>query len=120
MRLWSFLAHGADVRDQADLGGTGLHWAAAGGHVSIVQLLIRRGAPLEEVNRWGGTVLEHAGWAFANGGPANDYLSVFEVLLAAGAKVGDGWLAWLEQQSGRLGAPETRLREVLRRYGAVT
>ncbi len=63
------LDHGADLRDQADMGATGLHWAAAGGHLSIVQLLIECGAPLEEINRWGGTVLEHVGWAFANGDP---------------------------------------------------
>lgn len=111
------LEHGADLRDQADMGGTGLHWAAAGGHLSLVQLLIRHGAPLEEVNRWGGTVLEHAGWAFANGDPARDYLPIFEALLAAGAKVQDGWLRWLERQSGRPADVQSRLAELLRRYG---
>jgi len=42
------LEHGADLRDQSDTGGTGLHWAAGGAHLSIAQLLIERGAPLEE------------------------------------------------------------------------
>jgi len=112
--------HGADLRDQADTGATGLHWAAAGGHLSIVRSLIERGAPLEEINRWGGTVLEHVGWAFTNGDPDIDYLPVFQELLEAGAKVQDGWLGWLQQQSGRLAGVEARLSELLRRYGAVT
>lgn len=114
------LKHGADLLDQADLGGTGLHWAAGGGHLSIVQLLLTHGARLEKVNRWGGTVLEHAGWAFANGVSGKDYLPVFEALLAAGAKVQDGWLAWLERHNGGTADDKARLAELLRRYGAVT
>jgi ankyrin repeat protein len=114
------LDHGADLRDQADTGGTGLHWAAGGGHLSIVRLLIRRRAPLEEINRWGGTVLEHVGWAFGNGNPDIDYLPIFEALLAAGAKVQDGWLAWLERQSARPADVKARLAELLHEYGAVT
>lgn len=114
------LDHGADLRDQAGMGGTGLHWAAGGAHLGIVQLLVERLAPLEEVNQWGGTVLEHAGWAFSNGDPGKDYLPIFETLLAGGAKVQDGWLAWLERQSGRPPGTKARIAEVLRRYGAVT
>ncbi len=45
-----------------------------------------------------------------------DYLPVFEALLAAGARVQDGWLAWLERQSGR--PPASRL--ALRNYYADT
>ncbi len=84
------LDHGAVLRDQAETGATGLHWAAGGAHLGIVQLLIQRGAPLEELNRWGGSVLEHARWACANGDRATDYRPIFEALLAAGAKVKDG------------------------------
>jgi len=114
------LEHGADLSDQSGMGGTGLHWAAGGAHVSIVQLLIERGAPLEELNQWGGTVLQHVGWALANGDPAGDYLSVFEALLAAGAKLQDGWLEWLERQNRPSAAAKARISEVLRRYGAMT
>jgi hypothetical protein len=114
------LKHGADLRDQSDTGATGLHWAAGGAHLSIVQLLIERGAPLEKLNQWGGTVLEHAGWAFANGDPDRDYLPAFQALLAAGAKLQDGWLAWLKGQSGRSAATKARILRVLRKYGAMT
>ena len=51
------LEHGADFRNAANTGATGLHWAAGGGHLGIVRRLLDLGSPLEEVNRWGGTVL---------------------------------------------------------------
>jgi len=113
------LDHGADLRDQANTGATGLHWAAAGAHLTSVQLSIQRGAPLEEINQWGGTVLEQAGWGFANDDSDRDYVPVFEALLAAGAKVQDGWLAWLERQSAPPALSKARIAELLRRYGAV-
>lgn len=114
------LERGADLSGQSDLGGTGLHWAAGGGHLGIVQLLLARGALLEEINKWGGTVLEQAGWGFANADAEIDFVPIFETLLAAGAKVQDGWLAWLERQSGRPAESKARIAEVLRRYGAVS
>ena len=114
------LQHGADLRDQANMGATGLHWAVGSGHFSIIELLLKRGAPLEEINKWGGTVLEHGGWAFVNGDPDIDFVSIFEMLLAAGARIQDGWLAWLNKQEGRPAATKARIAEVLRRYGAVT
>ena len=114
------LDRGADLSHQASVDATALHWAAAGGHLGIVHLLIERGAPLEAINRWGGTVLEQAGWAFANGDPDKDYVPIFDALLAAGAKLQDGWLAWLQQQSGRQENAKARLAEVLRRHGALS
>ncbi|MDP9172020.1 MAG: ankyrin repeat domain-containing protein, partial [Acidobacteriota bacterium] len=82
------LDHGADLRDPADLGATGLHWAA-GAHLNIVRLLLQRGAPLEVTNKWGGTVLEHAVWASVNTASGVDYVPIFQALLAAGARVDD-------------------------------
>jgi len=102
------LARGADLRDQAGTNGTALHWAVISGDVAMIKLLLNHGASLEELNAYGGTALGQAGWSFVNGNPQVDYVPVFELLLAAGAKIEDGWLSWLDRQEGRIA-------EVLRR-----
>jgi ankyrin repeat protein len=112
------LDRGADLRDQAGTRESALHWAVVGGQISILNLLLERGAPLEERNAYGGTPLEQAGWSFVNGDSRIDYVPVFETLLAAGAKIEEGWLGWLEQQNMRPEAERSRLRELFRRYGA--
>lgn len=112
------LEHGADLREQAGTKETALHWAVVGGHVSIIKLLLEHGAPMEERNSYGGTPLEQAGWSFVNGDPDIDYMPIFESLLAAGARIQDGWLAWLEKQHVRPATERHRLAELFRRYGA--
>ncbi len=114
------LARGADLRDQAGTRESALHWAVVAGNVAIIRLLLDRGAPLEERNAYGGTALGQAGWSFLNGDPDVDYAPVFETLLAAGAKIEDGWLRWLEHQESRPAAQKAAIAEVLRRYGATT
>jgi ankyrin repeat protein len=118
------LEKGADLREQADSGQTGLHWAVIGGHLSTIKLLLERRAPLEEINAHGGTVLSQALWSFLNGDPEVDYVPIIETLLAAGARIEPGSLQWLEKewgkQAGGPGAAKTRVVEVLRRYGATT
>ena len=111
------LEHGADLRDQAGTGEAALHWAVVGGKLSIINLLLKHGAPLEELNAHGGTALGQAGWSFVNGDPRIDYVPIFEALLAAGAKIEDGWVEWLEQQSVRPAAETSRIAELFRRYG---
>jgi hypothetical protein len=71
-------------------GMTALHWAAGGGHLDMMKLLIARGAPLEKKNEYGGTVLDSTLW-FAYNVRAeelarNDYPAVIDTLIAAGAK----------------------------------
>lgn len=114
------LEHGADLRDQAGTGETALHWAIVSGELSMVNLLLQRGAPLEELNAYGGTALGQAGWSFINGDPHIDYAPIFETLLAAGARIRDGWIEWLEQQTARPAAERSRVAELFRRYGAST
>ena len=82
------LEHGADFRDAADTGATGLHWAAGGGHIGIVKRLLELESPLEEMNRWGGSVLEHAGYGFEHENSKVDFILALAALLRAGAKMG--------------------------------
>jgi ankyrin repeat protein len=112
------LSHGADLKDDAGSDEPPLHMAVVGANLSIVELLIARGAPLEQLNGYGGTPLGQAGWSFVNGDPDDDYVSIFDALLAAGAHIEDGWLAWLDKQKGRTAEQKARIGEVLRRYGA--
>jgi Ankyrin repeats (3 copies)/Ankyrin repeat len=112
------LPRGADLRNQAGTSETALHWAVIAGDVAMIKLLLDRGAPLEELNGYGGTSLGQAGWSFINGDPRLDYAPVFEVLLAAGAYIEDGWLAWLDRQEGRSAEKKAAIADLLRRYGA--
>jgi hypothetical protein len=98
----------------------GFLWACQFGYPDIVEFLLEHGAALEELNAYGGTALGQAGWSFVNGDPQIDYVPIFETLLAAGAKIEDGWVEWLEQQSVRPAAERSRVAEVFRRYGAST
>ncbi len=114
------LEHGADFRDAADTGATGLHWAAGGGHIGIVKRLLELGSPLEEMNRWGGSVLEHAGHGFEHDISKVDFIPTFEALLRAGAKIRGPWLEWIGRLKNRSATEKARAAEVFRRYGAAT
>ncbi len=109
---------GADPMVPADTGATALHWAAGAADVGLVKLFIDRGAPLEVRNRWGGTVLEHAGHGFEHGPADIDFVPTFETLLAAGSQIRGSWLKWVATVNRRSMNEKERLTEVLRRYGA--
>jgi len=112
------LSCGADLKDEAGSNEPPLHMAVVGARLSIIKLLIARGAPLEQLNGYGGTPLGQAGWSFVNGDADDDYVPIFDALLAAGAHIHDGWLAWLDKQKGRTAEQKARIAEVLRNYGA--
>lgn len=81
-----FLDLGVDVAVKDDM--TPLHWAAANGCVDLVTKLIERGAPLEQENVWGGTVLDSTVYFAVNQPVAGvNYPAVLEALIAAGANV---------------------------------
>ena len=67
---------------------TALHHATGSGDLRTIDLLIRRGAPLETENMYGGTALGQAIWYAYNGDPASirEYAAVIEALVAAGAR----------------------------------
>ena len=79
-------------------GQTGLHWAAGGGHVETVRVLLRRGAPVDAIDdTWQGTPIQWAFFGLMN--PTTPsveperYYSVMSLLVAAGATVKPAWRA---------------------------
>jgi ankyrin repeat protein len=113
------LQRGMDLGAQANTGLTGLHWAVVGGQLATIKLLLERGAPLEAKNAHGGTALGQALWSAMNGDSGIDYIPVIEMLIAAGAKVEPGSLAWLAQQRGA-SSTKVRIEALLRRHGAAS
>jgi ankyrin repeat protein len=105
---------GVDLSKQDGNGLSGIHFAAAGGHVEIVRLLADRGSPLETRNIWGGTVLATALWGATNGDPNVDYTPVVQTLLGAGAKVQSGYLPWWAEQNLPLPGMKERIEKLLR------
>jgi hypothetical protein len=72
-------------------GMTALHNASAGGHLALMRELIARGAPLEALNSYGGTVLSSTLW-FAYHVTDDEFrrrplLAAIELLIAEGARV---------------------------------
>jgi ankyrin repeat protein len=102
------LKHRVDLWAHDLNGQTGLHWAIVGGQLETMKLLLERGAPLEATNAYGGTVLGQALWSALNGDRRIDYVPIIETLLAAGAKL----------DAAGYPTGNTRIDEVLRRYGA--
>jgi ankyrin repeat protein len=107
-----------DLGTQAGTNQTALHWAVIGGQCEAIKLLIDRGAPLEARNAYGATPLGQALWSAVNGDGAIDYVLTIETLLAAGAKIEDGSLAWLANQDAGSASVKRRIAEILRRHGA--
>ena len=80
------LGRGVDIA--ASTGWTALHHATGGGGPRMIDLLIRRGAPLEKLNRYGGTVLCQALWYAFHGDPERirEHAAILDALIAAGAR----------------------------------
>ena len=79
------LAAGIDPTAGAGTGMSALHWAVNRGQVGTTDVLLAAGAPLEEVNMHGTTVLGTAVWSALNE-PKSTHLEIIEKLLKAGAK----------------------------------
>jgi Ankyrin repeats (3 copies)/Homeodomain-like domain len=97
------LEQGVDPAAQANVGQTGLHYAAHCGHLETVKMLIARKSPLEVKNMYGGTVLGQALWSAFNE-PQDDHLPIVEALIAAGAKIDPDWNKWIDELRQRHGA----------------
>ncbi len=101
------LDRGVDPEAGAGTGLNGFHWAANRGQQGAVELLIRRGTPLETRNAYGGTVLGGAVWAAIHE-PRADHLAILEALIRAGARIDA-----VDYPTG-----DERVDELLRRHGA--
>jgi hypothetical protein len=101
------LNEGVDVVAGTSTGLSALHWAANRGHLDTVKLLIERGAPLEQRNMYGGTVLGCTTWSAIHE-PRSDHIPIIEALLVAGANI---------DESGYPTGNE-RVDELLRRHCA--
>ena len=91
----ALLDQGVDPAAQANVGQTGLHYAAHSGRLETVKMLIARKAPLEVKNMYGGTVLGQALWSAYNE-PRKDHLLIIDTLIAAGAQIDPDWNKWLD------------------------
>ena len=81
-----FLGLGVDPMATDGVQMTPLHWAAGNGLIGLVKDLLARGASLEAMNTWEGTVLSSTAH-FAIHFPVRgvDYPALLEMLIAAGA-----------------------------------
>ena len=57
------LDQGVDPAAGTKTGLAGFHWAANRGNLETLRMLIKRGAPLEQLNMYGGTVLGCVLWS---------------------------------------------------------
>jgi hypothetical protein len=74
--------------------------------------------PTVIARRYNLAVLGQALWCVINGNPEVDYISIIDTLLAAGAQIEEGRLAWLAEQDILSSSRKGRLADILRRYGA--
>ena len=81
------VGQGVDLAGHSDDGQTALHYAAMGGKLETIGILLRHHAPLETVNRFGGTVLGQTLWSAVHGGDPDVFAPIVETLIAAGAKI---------------------------------
>ena len=78
------LDRGIDPAAGMATGMSALHWAANRGQRAAVELLVARGAPMEQRSMYDGTALGTAVWSACHE-PRGDQLGVVRVLLTKGA-----------------------------------
>ncbi|MEQ1762198.1 MAG: ankyrin repeat domain-containing protein, partial [Pyrinomonadaceae bacterium] len=107
------LKKGVDPAAGDKTGLSGFHWAASRGNVETVRMLIRRNAPLEQLNMYEGTVLGQTLWSAVNEAREGQ-AEVIETLIEAGAQLEHGTLEWWEKQDVPSAETKTRVANALR------
>lgn len=108
------LDQGVDPSAGTKTGLAGFHWAANRGNLETVRMLIKRGAPLEQLNMYGGTVLGCALWS-AVFEPRDTHGAITEELINAGAVIEPGSLDWWKQQDVSSDETRQQVAQALRR-----
>ena len=88
-------------------GQTAMHWAAIGGQLETIKLLLKSKPPLEARNTYGGTVLGQTLWSAAHGGDPEVFSRIIEILIESGAKLRE-----------RHTPVNKQIDDLLRRYGS--
>jgi hypothetical protein len=109
---------GVDPREEVK-GVHALDMAVCGGHLPAIRLLIQRGAPLESLNRYGGTPLGMAFYVLGRRDAVHiwpesavDELAVIRELVGAGARGGPELLSAMVDSPSK-----TAIGELLRQHG---
>jgi ankyrin repeat protein len=120
-----FLLDAGFPPDKQVEGMAGLHWAVIGAHPDTIDLLINRGASLENENKYGGTVLESTLWAVIHSDPVYrwpdeiaDYPTIIERLLQSGAVIRNGVIPWLESTDEIPPEKKRPIEILLKKYSA--
>ena len=103
---------GWDLTVEGPWGGTPLHQAAWHGKVSMVQLLVELGAPINfRDSRYGSSPIAWAAHGSANGGSGSesDYVAVVDILLSAGSTREASYNNWNEPPERLAAKAVTRL-----------
>jgi len=108
------LENGVDPVAGMRSGMNGFHYAASCGQLEVVKVMIDRKAPLEIVNRYGGTVLGQALWSAIHESERT-HAEIIEALINGGAKIHPGTLEWWEQQDVPSSLTKNRVTTALRR-----
>ncbi len=95
------LDNGVDPYGGMLTGLAGPHYAAGGGRLDVIKMLIRKGISLEVKNTYGGTPLGQALWSAVNE-PETGQADVMEALIAAGAVVEPGTAEWSAETKRRI------------------
>lgn len=111
----TLLDKGVDPGAGFKTGLAGFHWAANRGHTETVKMLIAHNAPLEQVNMYGGTVLNCALYSVVHENKST-HAEIIELLVEAGAEIEPGTLEWWEKQDVPSPSAKDRVTAILARF----
>ena len=107
------LDNGVDPYLGMRTGLAGPHYAASGGHLDTVKMLLGKNIPLEIENGYGGTMLGQALWSAINE-HKDSHTNVIELLIESGAYVWPETLEWWNEQAVPSADTKQRVADILK------